>query len=119
MFNTIYYETKEGKCPSRDFILSCDASMHAKILGNTQVLREKGNLLREPYSKHLEDGIFELRSKVGSNISRVMIFFYYNQTIVFTNGFMKKSQRTPKSEIELAKKYRKDFIERMENNDYI
>lgn len=42
-----------------------------------KVLQEQGNRLREPYSKHLEDGIFEVRGKVGSDISRVLYFFYY------------------------------------------
>ena len=76
------------------------------------VLQEKGNRLREPYSKHLEDGIFEVRGKVGNDISRVMYFFYYNGKIILTNGFLKKTQKTPKNEIELAKKYRKDYLER-------
>ena len=40
-----------------------------------ELLQEKGNQLREPYSKHLDDGIFELRCKVGSNITRVLYFF--------------------------------------------
>ena len=39
------------------------------------ILQEKGNQLREPYSKHVEDGIFELRCKFGSDITRVMYFF--------------------------------------------
>lgn len=63
------------------------------------VLQERGNQLREPYSKHLEDGIFEVRGKVGNDISRVLYFFYYNGKIIMTNGFIKKTQKTPKSEI--------------------
>ena len=50
--------------------------MQAKLSGLLDVLEEKGNELREPYSKHLEDGIFELRGKVGNDISRVLYFFY-------------------------------------------
>ena len=40
------------------------------------MLQEKGNTLREPYSKRLDDGIFELRCKVGNNITRVLFFIY-------------------------------------------
>lgn len=76
------------------------------------VLQEKGNQLREPYSKHLEDGIFELRGKVGNDISRVLYFFYYGGKIVITNGFVKKTNKTPHDEIKKAKCYRKDYIER-------
>lgn len=57
-------------------------------------------------------GIFELRAKVGTDISRVLYFFYYEGRIVLTHGFIKKTQRTPAGEIEKAKKYRIDYIER-------
>lgn len=78
-----------------------------------KVLQEQGNRLREPYSKHLEDGIFEVRGKVGSDISRVLYFFYYGGRIILTNGFIKKTQKTPRSELEKAKLCRKDFMERL------
>lgn len=58
-----------------------------------------------------------MRCKVGSDISRVMYFFYVGKKIVMTNGFVKKTQKTPKSEINLAKKYRDDYIERMGNHE--
>ena len=87
--------------------------MRAKIVGLLKILEEKGNLLREPYSKHLEDGIFELRCQVGNNISRVLYFFYYEGKIILTNGFVKKTQKTPKEEIRLAKSRRADYLERM------
>ncbi len=87
--------------------------MRAKMFGMIGLLQEKGNQLREPYSKHLDDGIFELRCKVGSNITRVLYFFYYEGQIVLTNGFVKKTQKTPKDEIKLAKDRRADYIERM------
>ena len=60
----------------------------------------------------MEDGIFEIRGKVGSDISRVLYFFYYGGKIILTNGFIKKTQKTPSKEIKRAKKYRKDYIER-------
>ena len=57
-------------------------------------------------------GIFELRAKVGTDISRVLYFFYYEGRIVLTHGFIKKTQRTPAGEIDNDKKYRRDYIER-------
>ena len=89
------------------------------MVGIISILQEKGNMLREPYSKHLEDGIFELRGKVGSDISRVLYFFYYNGKIIMTNGFIKKTNKTPKSEINKAKAYRNDYLERMKINEKI
>ena len=58
----------------------------------------------------------ELRVKVGSDISRVMYFFVIGKKAILTNGFIKKTQKTPKEEIELAKRYRADFLRRKENN---
>ena len=56
-------------------MMELDVKMRAKLVGLLQILQEKGNLLREPYSKHLDDGIFEIRGKVGTNITRVLYFF--------------------------------------------
>lgn len=83
--------------------------------GQRSVLQENGPSLREPYSKSLGDGIFELRAKVGSDISRVLYFFFYNQQIILTNGFIKKSNKIPRNEIEKAQKYRIEYVERKEN----
>ena len=57
--------------------------------------------------------LFEIRCKVGNNISRVLYFFYFEGKIILTNGFVKKTQKTPTEEIQLAQKYRADFKERM------
>lgn len=113
-FDVIAYQKENGESPVKDFIYSLDPKMQAKMIGLLDLLAEKGNELRAPYSKHLEDGIFELRCKVGSNISRVMYFFYYHKIVVLTNGFIKKTQKTPSAEIKLAKKRRQEFLARME-----
>jgi len=56
------------------------------------------------FFKHLEgtSGLYEIRVEVGTDIYRVFSFFDKGQLIVLVNGFQKKSQKTPKSEIELA-----------------
>ncbi len=113
-YEVIFYEKESGECPVEDFISAQNVKMRAKLVGLLEVLAEKGNMLREPYSKQLEDGIFEIRCKVGSNITRVLYFFYYEGKIVLTNGFVKKTQRTPSREIKLAKTRRRDFVGRMD-----
>ena len=114
-YEIIFYDRPDGKEPAMDFIKSLDDKMRAKILSLLELLSLNGSKIREPYSKHLVDGIFELRAKVGSNISRVLYFFVVGKRIVITNGFVKKTQKTPKSEIELAKKYRNEFLNREVN----
>ena len=115
MFQLEFYETADAKKPVSDFLDSLDDKMVAKLLGLMEILEEKGTELRLPYSEHLEDGIFELRCKLGSNITRVLYFFYSGKKIIVTNGFVKKTQKTPPSEINLAKKRRADWIKRYKN----
>ena len=110
-FKAEFYENGD-EIPVKEFLDSLDDKMRAKFSMEIKLLEEKGNQLREPYSKPLGDGIFELRAKVGTDISRVLYFFYYEGRIILTHGFIKKTRKTPSSEIEKAKQYRKDFIER-------
>ena len=119
-FTVIFYTQESGDSPVEEFLLSIPVKMRAKLAGMIFLLQEKGNALRMPYSEHLEDGIFELRCKQGSDITRVLYFFYHDGNIVLTNGFVKKTQKTPRREIELAKGRRKDFLKRYgENNENI
>lgn len=112
-FEVLFYENENGEFPIEEFLSILDTKMRAKMVGLLEILEEKGNLLREPYSKHLGDGIFELRCQQGNDITRVLYFFYYEGKIVLTNGFVKKTRKTPAAEIKLAKVRRADFIERM------
>ncbi len=56
-------------------------------------------------------GLFEIRVEVGSNIYRAFSFFDEGKLIVLLNGFIKKTQKTPKSEIELAEKLKKQYFD--------
>lgn len=114
-FKVEFYETETGRQPAKEFLLSLDKKMRAKMLHMISILQDNGNELREPYSKHLSDGIFELRAKVGSDITRVLYFFYVDRQIILTNGFIKKTMKTHPKEIVLAKKYRADYLLRREN----
>lgn len=111
-FHVEFYETEDGKTPVVEFLDSLEDKMNAKMVGLMEILEEKGTMLREPYSSPLEDGIFELRAVQGSNISRTLFFFFIEGRIIITHGFVKKTQKTPRAQIELAKKYRADFLKR-------
>jgi phage-related protein len=65
------------------------------------------------YFRHLEDsdGIYEIRVEVGTNIYRVFSFFDKGQLVILLNGFQKKTEKTPKKEIEQAQKLRKEYYE--------
>lgn len=109
-----FYEDSNGQFPVKDFLDSLDIKMRQKMLRSIQALQEMGVSLRMPLSESLQDGIFELRAKVGSKISRVMYFFVIGNQAILTHGFIKKTQKTPSKEIERAKKIRDDYIKRLE-----
>lgn len=111
-----FYEKENGEQPAKEFMLSLDKKLRAKLADTIMILQDNGYELREPYSKHISEGIFELRAKQGSDITRVMYFFYVDRhiNIILTNGFIKKTQKTPQSEIEKAKRYRSDYLKRKE-----
>ena len=111
-FEVIFYDKPDGTEPVKDFLDSLDTKMRAKMLRTVLLLAENGTQLREPYSKPLDDGIFELRAKVGTDISRVLYFFMIGKKVILTNGFIKKTQKTPNVEIEKAKQYRKEYLSR-------
>ena len=114
-FDIELYENENSSCPVKEFIDSLDNKMKARVIRTIELLEKYGNQLRLPYSKSLGDGIFELRCQQSNNITRILYFFYVNQNIVMTNGFTKKTQKTPRNEIELAKTRRKDYLERHSN----
>lgn len=113
MFIVDYYSLDDGRKPVKDFIDGLEPKMRAKAIASISLLREYGNVLREPYSKSVGDGIFELRIKFASDISRIFYFFFVGNRIILTNGFVKKTDKTPPSEIALARKYKRDYERRM------
>jgi len=74
----------------------------------------------EIYLKHIEDtdGLYEIRVQLGSDIFRIFCFFDKGQLVVLANGFQKKTQRTPRNEIDMALKIKEEYeSEKQEPND--
>lgn len=108
-----FYEKENGEAPAEEFIRKLNPKMKAKVFKVLDILEKDGPMVRFPYSEHLQDGIFEIRVKQASDITRVLYFFWMGRKIILTNGFIKKTQKTPVREINLAKKYRADYERRM------
>ena len=111
------YEKEDGSCPVSEFLDELEPKMWAKVTRNIDVLSEHNLNLREPLVKPVENGIFELRAQSGNNIARVFYFFFVGKKIILTNGFIKKTQKTPRKYIELALAYKADYIQRGEKNE--
>lgn len=82
-----------------------------KMLQNMELLAEFGNELREPFSKSLGDGLFELRARGKEGIARAFYTFKRDNIIIIFSVFIKKSQKTPKGEIDKARKILKSIKE--------
>ena len=74
-------------------------------------LIEELQTVPETYLKHLKgtEGLYEVRIQFGSDIFRIFCFFDKKQLVILMNGFQKKTQKTPKNEIEKALKIKKDY----------
>jgi phage-related protein len=86
--------------------------VQARILWTIRLIRDI-QLVPQTYLKHLEgtDGLYEIRVSSGSNIFRIFCFFDQGQLVILLNGFQKKTQKTPKSEIERAEKLKTKYYE--------
>ncbi len=115
MIDIEFFALDDGRKPIEEFLNSLDIKMRAKVLRNIEILKEFGYSLRQPYSAPIGDGIFELRTQTDGNITRVLYFFYIGNVAVLTNGFVKKTGKTPVNEIEKAISYRKIYIQRKES----
>ena len=75
-------------------------------------------VIPEKYFKHLEgtDGLFELRVKVGSNIIRIFCCFDDGNLVILLNGFQKKTNKTPRQEINRAEQIQREYYYEKHNN---
>lgn len=118
MFDVEYYEKEDGTFPAEEFILSLDSKMQAKMFRELDLLETFGNQLREPHSKPLGDGIYEIRAKVASDITRVLYFFVVNKKIILTNGFVKKHRKRPIMKLHLPKNIVKIILNATRSDRY-
>lgn len=119
MYTVEFYENAKGESDVWDFLeelrIKAETNKDARIQYKQisfyiQLLQDNGTRLPDNITKHIDDGIWELRP--GSN--RVLYFFFKNNTFVLLHHFRKKTQKTPRPEIEKAKTERTDFLSREE-----
>src|SRR5438067_263238 len=114
-FTVEFYETKDERCPVRDFLDSLKASDpgdFAAVVAGLAKLRNR-QYHREPLSKALGDGLFELRH-IGKLNTRVLWFFMKNRRIVLLNAIRNKGQAIPARELGTARERMRDWRKRME-----
>ena len=75
------------------------------------MLLKTQNRVSAKFVKHLEDGIYELRAIYGGETYRILFFFDEGHLVVLCNAFQKKTQKTPRAVIDLAKTLRQEYYE--------
>lgn len=110
-WTTEFYRRQDGTSPIEEFLDTLDAKTRARFRWSMEQLRVRNVTAREPLVKHLEDKLWELREESRGNIYRVISFFFTGRRIVFLHGFVKKSRKTPKKELDIARARYAEFIE--------
>ncbi len=93
-----------------DFVKSIGAAEARKIFYVIEMLKTQERI-SEKFVKLIRDGLYEIRAECGGNIFRVFFIFDNGNIVILFNGFQKKTQRTPNSEIEKALKIKREYYE--------
>lgn len=112
LYTIFYFITDSGGSPVREFIDSLDPRSQRKFFYVSALLEEFGLRLPFPHAKYIGDDIFELRFGGAEGNIRILYFFFHENSIIFVQGFVKKSNRIPKKEKLIAIERRKAFIEK-------
>jgi phage-related protein len=111
-WSIVFYLEDSGASPVEEFLDSLDAKTQRRLAWSIEQLRLRNVTARAPLARHLEGKLWELREESQTNIYRVIYFFFTGRQIIFVHGFQKKTQKTPRREIELALRRWEHFIQR-------
>jgi phage-related protein len=112
-----FYSDSDDNSPVLDWYQTLDDKTKAKLLRTFQLLETNGIDVGMPYVKPLEDKLYEVRAAVNRKAIRVIYFLYTGRRFILLHGFQKKTQKTQKKELEKARTYLEDFLER--NSDSV
>ena len=108
-----FYRTAGGECPVEEFLDSLGPKQAQKVAWTLQLVRELP-MVPKQYFKKLDgpDDLWEVRAEFGGDAFRLLGFWDAGSLVVLTNGFAKKTQKTPAREIELAEQRKRDHLNR-------
>lgn len=116
-FEIIYFNDKEGKVPLEEFLIELkkvNPILAQRAFGGIEKLRNRV-YHKEPLSKYIELGLWELRIIANTNILRILYTFTKGRKIILLHIFIKKQQKTPIGELEIARTRLKELKAREES----
>ena len=114
MYQAIFYWDDRGRVPVRDLIESLPEKVRQKIAAWIELLEQEGPSLKRPYADKVQEKLYELRIRLGSDNIRILYFFFVKGKIILLHGFRKKEWEIKRSDLELGERRMRDFIERFE-----
>lgn len=116
-----FFKRDSGIVPVTEFLLSLPEKHRAKAIWEIELLEEYGSNLKEPYASSVTGskykGLWELRIKFASDISRIFYFMPVGNFFILLHGFVKKTKKTPEKELETALRYMKECLRRLKNEE--
>ncbi len=118
MHEVNFYQSKSGKYPIKEFLDSLPGKQAKKITWVLELF-EDSSIVPKQYFRKLSgtDDIWEIRIIFSGNIFRLLGFFESNGNFIITNGFRKKTQKTPLNEIKIAEERKINYYERKKRNE--
>jgi phage-related protein len=108
-----FYRTETGNCPIEEFLDSLSSKQAQKVAWVLRLIEELELVPGQYFEKLVNtEDIWEVRVQFGGDIFRLLGFFAGSSVLILTNGFAKKSQKTPRQEIELATRRKNEYLSR-------
>ncbi|HKP03217.1 MAG TPA: type II toxin-antitoxin system RelE/ParE family toxin [Chthoniobacterales bacterium] len=112
MREIIFYETDFGEKPVEEFLTELEPSARAKVVRSLEMLRTLSVVPAKFWQKLSDQKLWEIRAEYGGNIYRVLASTAKGNKVILLHGFQKKSQKTPRQDMEIAQQRQRRYFQR-------
>ncbi len=113
MREILFYKTESGKCPVEDFLESLSSKQAQKVTWVLSLIEELPTIPSKYFKKLVStDDLWEVRVNYSGDIFRLLGFFDGSHLIVLNHAFQKKTQKTPRTAIQVAQKRKQEYLNR-------
>jgi len=118
MYEILFYKTSSGKCHIEEFLDSLTSKQSQKVTWVLNLIEELPSVPQKYFKKLVNtDGIWEVRVALGGDIFRLLEFIENGQLVMLNHAFQKKTQKTPRQEIKIAEKRKRNYFKERESNE--
>ena len=108
-----FYRSESDVCPVEDFLDSLSGEQAQKVTWVLQLIEDLDAIPAQYFKKLVNtDDLWEIRVQAGNNTFRLLGFLEGNQVVILNHAFQKKTQKTPKKEIQIAEARKKNYLRR-------